>query len=62
MNSFTVLSNDNIASLAGDMGIDVSSMFFDTIEIMKDLEIARHDLEKAKGIPIPGPNSLVPVD
>jgi hypothetical protein len=30
-NSFAVLSNDNIACLACDVGFDISSMFFDTV-------------------------------
>jgi hypothetical protein len=36
--------------------------FFDTIEIMKDLEIARYALDKSKESPIPNPNSMVHVD
>jgi hypothetical protein len=61
-NSFAVLSNDNIACLACDVGVDISSMFFDTVEIMKDLEIVRHALDKSKRVPILDPNSLVHVD
>jgi hypothetical protein len=36
--------------------------FFDTVEIMKDLEIARYALDKSKESPIPDPNSMVHVD
>jgi hypothetical protein len=36
--------------------------FFDTVEIMKDLEIARYALDKSKESPIPNPNSMVHVD
>jgi hypothetical protein len=55
-NSFVVLGNDVIAGLAHDMGVDVSDMHFDTIDLMKDLEIARHALDKIKNIPQPDPN------
>jgi hypothetical protein len=47
-NPFVVLDNANIARLAGDMGIDCSSLNFYSIDLIKDLEIARHALEKPK--------------
>jgi hypothetical protein len=61
-NSFAVLSNDKITSLACDMGVDTSSMSFDTVDLMKDMEIASHALVKSKEIPILDPNSCVLVE
>jgi hypothetical protein len=55
-NSFVVLGNEVIAWLVHDMGVDVSDIHFDTIDLMKDFEIARHALEKNKNIPHPDPN------
>jgi hypothetical protein len=37
-NPFVVLDNANIARLAGDMGIDCSSLNFYSIDLIKDLE------------------------
>jgi hypothetical protein len=61
-NSFVVLSFDAISSLAHDMGLDVSSMGYDTVDIMKDLKISRHALAKSKEIPIHDPNNDVPLE
>jgi hypothetical protein len=61
-NSFAVLSFDNISCLASDMGVDISSMGFDTVDIMKDLELARHALDKSKKSPMSNPNSEMPSD
>jgi hypothetical protein len=47
-NSFSVLSNDTISVLAADMGVKISLDNFDTVDIMKDLEMARLALDKAK--------------
>jgi hypothetical protein len=55
-NSFVVLGNEVISWLVHDMGVDVSDIHFDTIDLMKDFEIARHALEKNKNIPHPDPN------
>jgi hypothetical protein len=47
-NSFVILGNDDIAALANDMGVEICLQHFDTIDLMKDLEVARHALEKQK--------------
>jgi hypothetical protein len=47
-NSFVVLNNVEIVSLAVGMGIETSNMNFDEIDLMKDLEVARHALEVYK--------------
>jgi hypothetical protein len=44
-NSFAALDNEVIANIACDMGVDMSSSNFDSIDIMKDLEVARHYLK-----------------
>jgi hypothetical protein len=44
-NSFAALNNKIIADIACDMGIDMSFSNFDSIDIMKDLEVARHSLK-----------------
>jgi hypothetical protein len=49
-NSFVVLDNDVIADLAGCMGISVSKENFETFDLMKDIELARHTLENVKKI------------
>jgi hypothetical protein len=43
-NSFSILDNDEIAKLAGDMGVLIHEENFDTIDIMKDLEVASQAL------------------
>lgn len=43
-NSFAVLDNIVIASLANDMGVMITEYEFDKVDMMKDLEIARHKL------------------
>lgn len=56
-NSFAVLENHEIANLANNMGIVINENGFDKIDFMKDLEIARHNLDNkiknAKGIEEP---------
>jgi hypothetical protein len=47
-NSFAVLDNDVIADLARAMGICVSEENFETFDLMKDIEMARHTLDKVK--------------
>jgi hypothetical protein len=47
-NSFAILNNVEIVSLAVGMGIETSNMNFDEIDLMKDLEVARHALEVYK--------------
>jgi hypothetical protein len=47
-NSFALLDNEVIVSMACEMGVEISNSHFDTVEIMKDLELARHALNKVK--------------
>jgi hypothetical protein len=47
-NSFVVLDNDIIVDLAANMGLAISINDFDILELMKDLELGRHDLDKTK--------------
>jgi hypothetical protein len=49
-NSFAVLDNECIASIAIDMGIQIPECNFDSIDLMKDLEVARHVIDKAQNI------------
>ncbi|TVU30204.1 hypothetical protein EJB05_21814, partial [Eragrostis curvula] len=47
-NSFSVLSNSDISLIANNMGITVNPVDFETVDIMKDLEIARHTILNKK--------------
>jgi hypothetical protein len=47
-NSFAILDDSDIMNLAADMGIIIDSGQFEMVNIMKDLEIARHSLDKVK--------------
>ncbi|TVU05367.1 hypothetical protein EJB05_48526, partial [Eragrostis curvula] len=47
-NSFSVLSNPEISLIASNMGIVVNLDQFDTIDLMKDLEVARHAIKNKK--------------
>jgi hypothetical protein len=47
-NSFVVLDNELIASIALDMGISIPDDQFDSIDMMKDIELARHAIDVAK--------------
>jgi hypothetical protein len=38
-NSFVVLDNESIASLANEMGVHITPEHFESIDIMKDLEL-----------------------
>jgi hypothetical protein len=51
-NSFALLDNDLIVDLAGEMGVVISDSDFDILNLMKDLELARHALEKRKDVEI----------
>jgi len=51
-NSFVVLDDEDIISRALEMGVEHSSLSFEFINSLKDLEIARHklaDMEKGDG-------------
>jgi hypothetical protein len=50
-NSFAVLNNDVIADIAGDMGIIIQTSDFDKVELVKDLEIARHAIRNPIVLP-----------
>jgi hypothetical protein len=58
-NSFAIMGNDNICSLAEDMGIAILDEHFDVVGIMKDLEISRHALDKHKLVEIQDPNDSI---
>lgn len=47
-NYFAALNNDDIGSLVGDMGININHNDFNKIDLMKDLEIARHALNSVE--------------
>jgi hypothetical protein len=59
-NSFALLDNDNICSMVVDMGVAILDEHFDVVEIMRDLEIARHALDKQKVEEIKDPNDSIP--
>lgn len=44
-NFFALLDNSDIALIASNMGIIIPDCDFDKVEIMKDLEVARHNFE-----------------
>lgn len=44
-NSFSILDNSSISMLANNMGILIDECDFDVVDIMKDLELARHKLD-----------------
>ncbi|TVU05124.1 hypothetical protein EJB05_48275, partial [Eragrostis curvula] len=48
MNSFSVLANDELVSVALNLGVSLNSDCFDKIDLMEDLEIARHTLDLKK--------------
>jgi hypothetical protein len=52
-NSFFVLGIDKISALAAYMGVKISLDNFDTIDIMRDLEMARLALDKVKCVKPP---------
>jgi hypothetical protein len=52
-NSFAIFDVDNIAKLASDMGVVINDMHFDFVNLMKDLDVARHALDKTKEIVLP---------
>jgi hypothetical protein len=62
LNSFSILNNAEILNLAGNMGIIIEREQFETVEIMKDLELARHSLDKVKMCEIKNPNEgVIPI-
>jgi hypothetical protein len=55
-NSFAVLDNLDISDIAAGMGIIASKEHFETLDLMKDIEIARHALDNVKKINLCDPN------
>jgi hypothetical protein len=45
-NSFSVLDNDSIYTRALEMGVDPSTFSLENVDCLKDLEIARHQLDR----------------
>jgi hypothetical protein len=43
--SFSLLDNDDIIASALEIGIDASSLSYEKNDFLKDLEVARHNLE-----------------
>jgi hypothetical protein len=52
-NSFAILDVDNIGRIDGHMGVVIPDFEFDKIELLKDVEIARHALYKKQSRPLP---------
>jgi hypothetical protein len=62
-NSFATLDNAEIVHLTSDMGINIDCVQFDSVEIMRDLEVARHSLDKTRNNVINNPNEgIVPME
>jgi hypothetical protein len=61
-NSFFVVGIDQISALAADMGVKISLDNFDTIDIMRDLEMARLALDKVKCVNVTPQNPQSPRD
>jgi hypothetical protein len=55
-NSFALLDNYYIVDLVRDMGVMIYDKDFDIVDLMKDLEVARHALEKNKGKDVKHPD------
>jgi hypothetical protein len=51
-NSFAVLDDNCIAGIVEGMGVLIPTDKFDTIDILKDIEIARHALDKKMIVPV----------
>ena len=52
-NSFSVLSNEEIISISDMMGVHINDCDFSAINLIKDLEVARHSLEEKNKINMP---------
>jgi hypothetical protein len=52
-NSFAILDVDNIGRIDGHMVVVIPDFEFDKIELLKDVEIARHALYKKQSRPLP---------
>jgi hypothetical protein len=61
-NSFDVLSNNEIMSMARRMGVAKDPSEFERVDFMKDLEVARHVIEVSKKAEIVDPNEGVSID
>jgi hypothetical protein len=51
-NSFVVLGNSDIANIASGMGVVITSDHFDKVELLKDIELARHALQNIKVVDV----------
>jgi hypothetical protein len=58
-NFFAILDNMDISDLTVGMGINVSEDHFETFDLMKDIEIARHALDNVKKSKISNPNEII---
>ena len=47
-NSFSALDNEEIISKSDLMGVHISDVNYSDIDLIKDLEVARHSLEEKK--------------
>lgn len=60
-NSFSVLADDDIMHLYGNMGITIDESNFAAIDLVKELEIARHSLADKKIAPLETSNFVEPI-
>jgi hypothetical protein len=51
-NSFAVLVLDNIVAIPDDMGVVIPPNKFDKVDLLRDIEIARHALSNKQNLPI----------
>lgn len=51
MNSFSILADNDIMQLSMNMGITIDETNFNAINLVKELEIARHSLAEKKIAP-----------
>jgi hypothetical protein len=47
-NSFAALENAEIVEIAGGVGVNIMSEQFELVDLMKDLELARHEIQVTK--------------
>jgi hypothetical protein len=58
-NSFAISSNSEICKLVNYMGVSILPYQFDVIDIMRDLEVARHALDKTKRVELKNSNDFI---
>jgi hypothetical protein len=53
-NSFAVLGLDNIVAIVGGMGVVIPPEKFYKVDLLRDIEIAKHALSTEQNLPISG--------